>query len=299
VSVLQGFLVVDKPSGVTSFSMVSLVRRLTGVRRVGHAGTLDPLASGVLPVAVGQATRLIEYLDAGTKVYVARVRFGVTTDTYDADGEAVERRPTDGLTRDAVKAALREFIGDIEQAPPLHSAIKVAGRPLYRYAREGAQVDVKPRVVRIDSIALREFDGESAELEVRCGKGTYIRSLAHDLGQRLGCGAHLAGLVRAESGGFTLADARAPEVLADAAASGRLEELLLASDRAVERWPAAIFGEERTADVLSGRDVRLRPVPAAGRCRAYSTEGDFLGVLEQRAAGSWHPAKVLRLTDSA
>jgi tRNA pseudouridine55 synthase len=289
----HGFIIVNKPVGATSFSMVSLVRRLTGVRRVGHAGTLDPLASGVLPVAVGHATRLIEYLDDEWKTYAATVRFGVVTDTYDAEGATTAEADASHLTAPAIEAALAAFVGDIEQTPPLYSALKVAGKPLYRYAREGVDVAVASRTVHVESIELRSFTGGIAAIEVRCGTGTYIRSIAHDLGQRLGCGAHLAGLVRASTGGFSLDDAHTPDALVAAEAAGRLDELLLSPDRAVERRPAVVFEHEHSVEVRSGRDVRFDERRPADLCRAYSVEGEFLGVLKRRADAAWHPEKVL------
>ncbi len=294
-----GFLIVDKPSGVTSFAMVSLVRRLTGVRRVGHAGTLDPLATGVLPVAVGQAARLIEYMDAESKTYIARVRFGAATDTYDAEGAVTSTGDPVVATAEAVETLLPQFTGDIDQLPPAYSAIKVAGQPLYRYARAGEAVELKPRRVRIDRITLLSFEAPDAELEVVCGKGTYIRSLAHDLGQRLGCGAHIVALRRTSSGGFSADDATPPEALSKLAEAGRLEDAILAPDRAVERLRAAIVSVLHATDVRAGRDLRLEPATSAKAaspgeiCRAYDVEGAFLGVLQRRPEGSWHPAKVV------
>ncbi len=292
MSEVCGLIIIDKPSGVSSFSMVSLVRRLTGVRRVGHAGTLDPMASGVLPVAVGRATRLIEYMDDEAKVYEASVRFGVTTETYDAEGAVVEERNASGLTREAVDTALRKFVGDIEQRPPAYSALKVAGKPMYRYAREGVAVDAAARRVRIDSIELRTLEDGVAEIEVVCGKGTYIRSLAHDAGLLLGVGAHLSALRRTRSGGFGIDDAREPEELRRLAEEGRLEEAVLAPDRAMERRPAAIVGPEKARDVCAGRDISFAE-EAAGLCRAYSVEGEFLAALTAVGGGRWHPAKVV------
>jgi len=294
-SQLSGFLIIDKPSGVTSFSMVALVRRLTGVKRVGHAGTLDPLATGVLPVAIGQAARLIEYLDDASKTYAARVRFGAATDTYDAEGAVTSTHDASGVTAEALRQALPEFIGEVVQTPPLYSAIKVAGKPLYRYAREGAAVEVASRSVLIHRIELVAFDTATAEaeIEVRCGKGTYIRSLAHDLGQRLGCGAHLAALRRTSSGGFGIDDAHTPAEIDAVSAEGRLAELLLAPDRAVERRPAAIFADDHALDVRSGRDVRLASSADIDLCRAYTLEGEFVGVLRRLGDGLWHPEKVL------
>jgi len=291
---LAGFLIVDKPSGRTSFSVVSLVRRLTGVRRVGHVGTLDPLATGVLPVAIGSATRLIEYMDDDAKTYVATVRFGATTDTYDAEGDVVARADASGLTARAVESALSSFVGEIEQAPPAFSAIKVAGKPLYRYAREGAGVAIEVRRVRIDAARLCSFDAaaEQATIEVECGRGTYIRSLAHDLGKALGCGAHLAALRRTRSGGFGIADAWNVAAIESAAREGVLDELLLACDRPVERQPAAMLAGTRQADVARGRTLVLGGPAGAELCRAYSAEGSFLGMLRHLGEGRWHPEKV-------
>lgn len=294
----SGFLIIDKPSGVTSFSMVALVRRLTGVRRVGHAGTLDPLASGVLPVALGQAARLIEYLDDATKTYLAQVRFGSATDTYDAEGQVTVMGDASGVTAQAVEAALRDFVGEIDQIPPAFSAIKLAGRPSYRYARAGAVVEIPARRVLVESIRMLLFDpaNASAEIEIVCSKGTYIRSIAHDLGRSVGCAAHLTKLRRTRSGGFGVEQACSPDALTSLSDEERLEEVLLAPDRAVERRGAAIVGYEHAADVFAGRDVEFtegRQTREGEICRAYDTEGRFLAVLVRRDGHRWHPAKVL------
>jgi tRNA pseudouridine55 synthase len=296
---VDGFIIVDKPSGVTSFSIVAMVRRLTGVRRVGHAGTLDPMASGVLPVAIGQATRFIEYLDDELKTYAGGISFGTTTETYDAEGAVTATADASHVTARAVEAALARFVGDIAQAPPAFSALKVAGKPRYAYAREGKAVATAPRLVHIEGARLLAFAGGVAEVEVRCGKGTYIRSIAHDLGQVLGCGAHLSALKRTSTGGFALRDARSPEQLVALASAARIGDAILALDRAVERRPAAIVGEEHATDLRCGRDVcfeaesRARSARDAGICRAYALSGEFLGVLQLRPDGSWHPQKLL------
>jgi tRNA pseudouridine55 synthase len=297
-----GFLVIDKPEGVTSFSMVALVRRLTGVRRVGHAGTLDPLATGVLPVAIGQATRFIEYLDDAPKVYRALVRFGAATSTYDREGAVTATADASRLRATEVTATLAAFIGDVEQVPPMFSAIKVAGTPLYRHARKGMEIELTPRPVRIDSLTLLGFvpgPSPEADLQVVCGRGTYIRSLAHDLGKRLGVGAHLHALRRTASGGFGVRLASSPAEFERLAHEGRLFDAILAVDRAVERRPAAILSAEHARDVRAGRRLDLhiastRLGTAVGTiCRAYDTEGAFLGVLRHDQGTSWHPAKVL------
>jgi tRNA pseudouridine55 synthase len=247
---------------------------------------------------VGQATRLIEYLDDARKAYVAQLRFGVSTNTYDADGEVMVTSDASGVTAGAVEARLREFEGEIEQVPPAFSAIKLAGQPLYRYARAGKTVEIPPRRVFVESVRMHRFDASVpvAEIEVVCSKGTYIRSIANDLGRKLGCGAHLVGLRRTESGGFGIDQAWSPDQLAVLEREGRLEEALLAPDRAVERRDAAIVGREHAAYVVAGRDVEFvanREVQEGGICRAYDTGGRFLGVLVGRAAGKWHPVKVL------
>lgn len=288
----SGFLIIDKPRGATSFSMVSLVRRLTGIRRVGHAGTLDPMATGVLPLAIGSATRLIEYTDDAQKRYVATLRLGVSTNTYDADGSVTREVPLDGVTRERLAQVLAGFVGEVQQRPPPYSAVKVAGRPLYRYAREGAPREASPRTVRIDAIEITSFNPPYATIEVACGKGTYIRSIAHDAGQLLGCGAHLNALRRTASSGFTLADAHSPEAVQQAAQKGELALLILAPDRALEGRPAAILGPSTVSMLRGGRDLEI-PASEGRVCRAYSTEGEFLGVLEFAGGGRWHPQKVL------
>ena len=293
-SFLAGFIVVDKPAGETSFAMVSMLRRLTGVRRIGHAGTLDPLATGVLPVAVGAATRLIGYMEDAPKGYVAEARLGIATDTYDADGAVTSERDASGITQEAVASALAGFVGAVLQRPPPFSAIKLAGKPLYRYAREGARVEAPARTVRIDSIELRAFEPPVVQIAVQCRKGTYIRSIAHDLGERLGCGAHVTSLRRTSSGGFALDDAHDVGAIATAAAEGALDELMLAPDRVLESRQAAIVGDLRAAELLQGRDLELDGRASGPICRAYSTEGEFLGVLRALESGAWHTEKVLR-----
>lgn len=298
----SGFLVIDKPEGPTSFSMVALVRRLTGVRRVGHAGTLDPLATGVLPIAVGQAARFIEYMDDAPKTYHARIRFGTATNTYDSEGTPTTTADASAVTRRALEELLPQFVGDIEQTPPAFSAIKVAGKRLYSYARGGESVELQPRSVHIERITILSFEqglAPEAEIAVVCGKGTYIRSLAHDIGERLGVGAHVRALRRATTGGFGLGIARTPSELAAFAEAGRLESVVLAIDRAVERRRAAILASQHAGDVRAGRDITLQVQATEDRptegeiCRAYDTDGSFMGVIRYGGGGGWHPSKVI------
>lgn len=199
-----GFLNVYKPVGMTSHDVVSKLRKLTNIKQIGHTGTLDPFAEGVLPVCIGKATRLIEFLE-DDKEYLATVQFGVSTTTYDREGEVIYTSDKKLVSED-VKNALKAFEGEISQLPPIYSAIKVKGKKLYEYARSGQEVEIKPRKVTIENIELKSFDEklQQAEILIKCSKGTYIRSIANDLGQKLQCGAHLIKLVRTQAGRFRI-----------------------------------------------------------------------------------------------
>ena len=202
-----GFINVDKPKGMTSHDVVAILRRITKIKQIGHTGTLDPFATGVLPICIGKATRLIEYLD-DDKAYLATIQFGMNTDTYDVDGSVVERFDKK-ITNSELEEVLGQFRGDIEQYPPIYSAIKVNGKKLYEYARKGEEVEIKPRKVCVSELTLKEFDFETqiAKVYVKCSAGTYIRSIAFDIGKLLGCGAHLIGLVRTQAGRFVIENA--------------------------------------------------------------------------------------------
>lgn len=234
---MNGLLVVDKPAGLSSFDVVRQVRRLCATRRVGHAGTLDPLATGVLPVAVGWATRLIEYLMAGEKVYQATLRLGVVTDTQDAEGAILAERDWRHVDRAAVECAARDFVGEISQLPPMFSALKRDGKPLYQLARQGIEVERQPRGVRVDSLTIDAFEPPLLTFTVRCSKGTYVRTLCHDLGERLGCGAHMTRLRRLACGRFDLSASHTLEDLQALAEQGRPLPLL-APAAALADWPA-------------------------------------------------------------
>ncbi len=206
-STATGVLNIDKPAGMTSHDVVARVRRLTGIRRVGHAGTLDPLATGVLLVCVGPATRIVEYLQRGRKVYETTVRLGQETDTYDADGEVVAERPVPDFSLTEVDEALNAFRGEITQTPPAYSAIKQNGQPLYKLARAGVAVDVPTRQVTIDAIEILDWRNPELHLRITCSPGAYIRSIAHDLGRKLGVGGHVQSLRRVASGSWRVEDA--------------------------------------------------------------------------------------------
>ncbi len=204
---LHGLILVDKPAGYTSRQVTSVISKIFRQKRAGHLGTLDPLATGLLPVLIGKATRLAPYLESGDKEYQARVKLGQATDTMDSEGMMLSEKPVPELTVEQVAAVLAGFAGEITQTPPMYSALKHQGHRLYELARKGESVEVKPRQVVIREIRLEQFDGKTIELRVRCGPGTYIRVLANDIGKQLGCGAHLSGLRRLRSGKFSVEDA--------------------------------------------------------------------------------------------
>lgn len=291
---LDGLLVVDKPAGWTSHDVVAKVRRLTGIRRTGHAGTLDPAATGVLPLGIGRGTRMLEYLAGADKVYRATVRLGLTTDTDDAEGRPLAAGEWRGITDDHVRAALAAFVGEIEQVPPAYSAIKRGGVPLHRMARAGVAVRPEPRRVRIERIAVLDTTLPDVTIEVVCSKGTYVRSLARDLGAALGCGAHLAALRRLRTGPFTLNDAHSLEGLAAAAAWGALPALVLPPDMALLPAPALIVGAAGETRLLTGRSIPAGTGAAltGTMARAYGSDGTFLAVVRTTADGNWAPEKV-------
>jgi tRNA pseudouridine55 synthase len=305
---ISGIFNIDKPAGCTSFQVVSLVRRLSGVRRVGHAGTLDPSATGVLVVCLGQATRLIEYMMEATKVYRAEVRLGITTDTLDATGRTLSEADPSNISRQQVEEALAAFVGEIDQVPPMFSALKHGGEPLYRYARAQRQVERRARRVTIHRLQLLAFQPPLATVEVECGKGTYIRALAHDLGQQLGCGAHLAALARLRVGPFTLDDACGLPALEAAFQEGRWQRLLHFADAALPSWPAVTLSEAQERAVRFGQCLAaesLEPSPAQAiendqLCRAYSPQGQLVAILRYDAdALVWRPGKVFATAEKA
>jgi tRNA pseudouridine55 synthase len=294
---VDGILNIDKPPGRTSFSIVSMVKRLTGERRVGHAGTLDPQASGVLPVCLGQGTRVTRFLMEATKCYRAEIELGVTTDTYDAWGTVIARADPSGVGRRQLESALAAFTGDIRQTPPMYSAVKHRGRRLYELARAGVSVDRPSRPARVHSLQVVDWQPPVVTVEIVCGKGTYIRSIAHDLGQALGCGAVMTGLVRLRCGPFDISDAVTVPRLEDAIGGGYWQQLLYPVDTVLLGWTAVVVGDEAARALRNGRPVvagALPEVPGTGRCRAYTEDGFFLGVLRfDTETGQWRPDKVL------
>jgi tRNA pseudouridine55 synthase len=286
---MHGFLNIDKPAGITSHDVVARVRRLAAQRRVGHAGTLDPAATGVLVVAIGAATRLIEYVqDQTSKRYLATARLGVTTATDDAEGAVIAESEVPPLDAARIEELLARFRGPIMQVPPMYAALHHQGRRLHELARAGITVEREARPVTIERLDLIEWASPLLTIDVLCGKGTYIRSLARDIGEALGCGAHLAALRRTAVGAFTIRDSLPLDELERAA--GRVAEALLPPEVAVAEWPAVRLDEAGARRVRNG--LALHSLGAAGeRARAHGPDGALLALL-LREGDTWRPTKV-------
>jgi tRNA pseudouridine55 synthase len=290
-----GILVLDKRAGVTSFDAVAEVRRRLRARRVGHAGTLDPAATGVLPILVGEATKLMPYLVDQDKQYRATLRLGVTTDTLDAGGRVLGTAPPPALTREEAQAACRPFVGRIHQVPPMYSAVHHAGRRLYELARQGIEVDRRPREVVVHAIDVEEAGEGRLTLRVVCGKGTYVRVLAADLGAALGCGAVVERLVRTRVGPFELAHAVTWEELTTAAA-GALWARLLPPEAALAGWPSLCLDLLAARQFVNGQAVDAPGPRPAGLVRVHAADGSFLGVGDTTGGGKRvKPVRILNV----
>ena len=289
---MNGFLIVDKPAGMTSHDVVNAIRRMAGTRRVGHTGTLDPLATGVLVLALGAATRLVQFIDGSDKAYRAILRLGETTTTYDAEGEVVERQPVK-VSEVEIEASLVNFRGAIDQIPPMYSAVKVQGQKLYKLARQGKEIERAPRPVTIHQLDVLAWALPDLTIDVVCSAGTYIRSLAHDLGQKLGCGAHLIALTRTAAGNFRLEDARTLEALRALAQAGRLVEALLPPETALTALPVVTLTPEHVQAVRFGQTVTLDGVADATLAQARDVAGRLVAVLRPVEPGVWRPKLVL------
>ena len=279
---MNGFLIVNKPTGRTSSDAVVFVRkRLPRGTPVGHGGTLDPGASGVLPVCVGAATRLFDYIVDKQKVYVARLRLGVETDTQDATGQVVAERPVTAGEAE-VRAVIPAFVGDILQVPPMYSALKRDGQRLYKLARRGESVELEPRPCRVDAIDYLGYEGDDTHLlRIQCGKGVYIRTLCHDIGRALGCGGHMLTLERTRAGIFTSEDALDLGTIDALAQAGKLGDALLPLDAPLGHLPAVHVGEAARHAVLNGNPLKPgwldAPAPEADAVRIYLND-EFAGI---------------------
>ena len=293
---VDGILLLDKPLGMSSNQALQKVRWLLNAEKAGHTGSLDPLASGVLPLCFGEATKFSQYLLDADKGYRTRMHLGVTTSTGDAEGEVLERRLID-LKAGDIEAALPAFRGTIMQVPPMYSALKRDGQPLYKLARAGEVVERQARSVTISRLELSAFESPYATLEVACSKGTYIRSLVEDLGQALGCGAHVAQLCRTQAGPFALAQTVTMAELERLHAEGgseALDALLLAPDAGLEHWPLLQLTEHSSYYWLHGQPVRVPQLPSFGLMRVQDHNGRFIGIGEVDDEGRLAPRRLIR-----
>ena len=300
--VANGFINLFKPPGITSMDALRQIKRITGQRyKVGHGGTMDPLARGVLPVCFGQATRLMDHIVGGVKRYRVEITLGVTTSTYDAEGELVNTRDARRVTEAMVQESLQPWIGVVQQTPPMYSAIKVDGKRLYKLARAGIEIERKARPVEIHGIQILEFATPKLVLEVECGKGTYIRSLAHDVGDALGCGGHVADLERILCGGFPVEESVTLEQLEEAVGTqGGWQEYLFPVDRVLMGLKSITLGQQAEDHLRHGQPVAPdRPEVERAyleECRAYNSEGVFMALVRfDRPTNTWQPVKVFQI----
>ena len=270
----NGILIVDKPAGWTSQDVAAKLRGVFHERRIGHSGTLDPMATGVLVLFVGRATRAVEFAESDSKEYLAGLRFGLVTNTQDTSGETLETHPV-AVTREELDAALDAFRGDISQIPPMYSAIKIGGKKLYELARKGQEVERKPRNITIFELAVEDGHDSDWNLRVHCSKGTYVRTLCHDVGQRLGCGGCMSSLRRTRAGRFTLEQAVTMEQILEFAKEHDPAELLLPVDALFAQHPALIVTLGQTEKLKHGASIRDCHF-ADGTYRVYSETGEFL-----------------------
>lgn len=294
---ITGALVIDKPVGMTSHDVVKVVRAGTGIRRAGHTGTLDPRASGVLVVLIGPAVRLSEFLSASDKRYQAIVRFGIATDTFDTEGKQVgETKSVDHITESDIQQLLRDYEGKIAQVPPAYSAVKVNGEKAYNLARKGEEVELEPRLIDVYNLELLEWAPPEAVIDVYASSGTYVRSLANDLGNDLGVGAHLTGLRRTKNGQFTLRDAVRLQELQEAFEIGDWYKFLIPAADTLADWNTLVLTPDDIEKIKNGLRIPAEP-GASGWIRGLSEQGDLIALLEAaEGEDSWQPRKVFITT---
>ncbi len=292
---MDGVVVVDKPAGISSHTAVQRMRRLAGIKRIGHLGTLDPLGTGVLPLVVGRATRLSQFFLRHDRAYEATIRCGFSTSTYDCEGEATSEPQEVELDRERLEAALGAYRGTFLQMPPAVSAKKIGGTRAYKLVRQEKPVELEPVEVTIYELELKEVEGDRFSIRMRCGAGAYVRSVAHDVGRELGCGAHVETLRRTAMGEFDLDMAYGFEQLEELAADSRLSEALVDAARLLPEFPACRVDEEAAGRIAHGREFhvsRFSPSATAKRIKAIGPDGRLLAIGELRLPGAYHPAIV-------
>ena len=295
---IHGILLLDKAIGVTSNAALQDVKRIFNANKAGHTGSLDPLASGLLPICLGEATKLSSFLLDSDKEYEGTCQLGTKTTTGDAEGEVISTRPVPVLSQALLEPACAVFMGEIEQIPPMHSAIKKNGQPLYKLAHQGIEIEREPRPVTIYDLKILEIGADSFRFYLRCSKGTYVRTLAEDIGERLGCGAHLSSLRRTGVGPFRIEDAITLVNLAriaEAEGTAGLDALLIPMDQALDKWPAIRLTENSTYYVQQGQPVQVAKAPTSGWVRLFASNDRFLGVGQILDDGRVAPKRLVNL----
>ncbi|HEY3443854.1 MAG TPA: tRNA pseudouridine(55) synthase TruB [Paludibaculum sp.] len=293
---MNGVIVVDKPQDWTSHDVVNRMRRLAGTKKVGHLGTLDPMATGVLPLMLNKATRLAQFFSMNEKTYEGTVRFGFATNTYDAEGEATSPDAAPALSEDQAERLFAPFRGTFQQVPPVVSAKKINGRPAHELARKNIPVEMKPVEVTVLALDILRVEGSEVDIRVHCTAGTYLRSIAHDAGCLLGCGAHLSRLRRIQSGAFAIAQARTLEQLGALAEAGNLAEALIPSAQLLPGIPLEYVDQMTETHIRQGRDFRVSPFRSRGEARlvkAVNGEGELIAIGEAVLPNIYHPMLVL------
>jgi tRNA pseudouridine55 synthase len=293
---VDGVLIVNKPAGMTSHDVVAKVRRLTGEKSVGHLGTLDPMATGVLPLVLGRFTRLAQFYTEADKRYEGAIRFGWATDTYDAEGNVCGPEQPANLSLEQIRDAAKLFVGKLDQTPPPFSAKKIDGVPAYKLARKKLPVELPPKQVEVREFEITEWDGNAARFTAWVSSGTYIRSIAHELGQALGTGAHLAELARTSVREFATAESHSLDEVAGAVADGALQDILLHPRLVLPEFPAVTAPPEAVAKIRHGSAVNLPEFSKAGMIRVFSGQRDLLAIA-RRVAGTLFQPKVVLVVD--
>ena len=291
---LDGIVLIDKPLGLSSNTALQKTKRIFSARKAGHTGSLDPLATGVLPICFGEATKISSFLLDSNKRYTTTIQLGHTRTTGDMEGEIVESRAVPELDSDLIETVLSKFRGDVDQVPPMHSALKHEGTPLYKLARQGITIERKVRHIKIFELTALSFTTDTLTLEVHCSKGTYIRTLAQDIGEALGCGSHLIDLRRTEVEPFGEHPIYTLEQLTELASTGELSQTLLPIDAAIPHWPSLTLTSEQAENICMGRRVKRDNIPDSDSIRLYRDNGNFLGIGQLHESGLLAAKRLLR-----
>lgn len=293
---VHGILLLDKPVGITSNLALQKVKRLFNANKAGHTGNLDPMASGLLPICLGEATKVSGFLLDSDKAYLGTIKLGIKTTSADAEGEVIETRPVPELDEPKILGVLEQFVGEQQQVPPMHSAIKQNGQPLYKLAHQGQEVERKPRQISIYDLKMLRFGGDEIEIEVHCSKGTYIRTLAEDIGEALGCGAHLCALRRIKSGPFDMEHiVTLPELelMAENREFEAMDKLLLPMEVALEDWSEVSMSDNTAYYLRQGQAVQVPRAPTSGMVKMFVEDGEFIGIGQIQEDGRVAPKRLI------